>query len=426
MAIGWDELGDLCQYPSREEIRHKMQEMNDSSKSYVNISYATWQFANEMKIGDVVFVKKGKSKIVGKGIVTSDYEYEDEQSDHYKNTRQVDWTVKGEWNCPHTMPIKTLTDITQDTEYVETLKNLIEEEGTEEEEVLVKKCDPYLREDFLEEVYMSEDNYDEIVEVLKEKKNIIFQGAPGVGKTFTAKRLAYSMIEVKDTERVIMVQFHQSYSYEDLVMGFRPKESGFELKKGTFYNFCKNAQKDEDNAYFFIIDEINRGNISRIFGELFMLIEKDKRGPGVQLQLLYNNEKFFIPKNVFIIGMMNTADRSLAMIDYALRRRFAFVDLKPGFETDQFKKYQNELNNHIFNDLIDRVKELNAAITDDTSLGEGFCIGHSYFCNLRREKIDSQLKRIVKCELIPLLKEYWFDSPDNVKDWRQKLIGVFE
>ena len=165
---------------------------------------------------------------------------------------------------------------------------------------------------------------------------------------------------VKDIERVMMVQFHQSYSYEDFIMGFRPSTTGFELKKGAFYNFCKKAEIDSDNDYFFIIDEINRGNLSKIFGELFMLIENDKR--GISLQLLYSDEKFAVPKNVYIIGMMNTADRSLAMLDYALRRRFAFFEIKPGFETDGFREYRMAIDNTKFNKLIDCVEKLNKLI----------------------------------------------------------------
>ena len=149
-----------------------------------------------------------------------------------------------------------------------------------------------------------------------------------------AKRLAYSIMGVKDVDRVMMVQFHQSYSYEDFIMGFRPSADGFDIKTGAFYNFCKKAERDGDNRYFFTIDEINRGNLSKIFGELFMLIENDKRGSKNKLQLLYRDEMFYVPENVYIIGMMNTADLSLAMMDYALRRRFAFFDLKPGFTTE--------------------------------------------------------------------------------------------
>ena len=223
----------------------------------------------------------------------------------------------------------------------------------------------------------------------------------------------------------MMVQFHQSYSYEDFIMGFRPSNTGFELKKGVFYKFCKQAEIDSDNDYFFIIDEINRGNLSKIFGELFMLIENDKR--NIPLQLLYSNEKFAIPANVHIIGMMNTADRSLAMLDYALRRRFAFFEIKPGFETGGFEKYRSDLNNEKFDKLITCVKDLNRVITVDESLGEGFCIGHSYFSNLEADMIDYQcLYGIVEYELIPLLKEYWFDDSVKVKEWSSKLRSAIK
>jgi 5-methylcytosine-specific restriction protein B len=218
----------------------------------------------------------------------------------------------------------------------------------------------------------------------------------------------------------MMVQFHQSYSYEDFIMGYRPSESGFELRQGAFYNFCKTAEIDSDNDYFFVIDEINRGNLSKIFGELFMLIESDKRGEKHKLQLLYSREKFFVPENVYIIGLMNTADRSLALLDYALRRRFAFYDMKPGFDSDGFREYRARMNNDRFDNLIQCVKQLNAAIADDDSLGEGFCIGHSYFCKLE-DVGDHGLSSIVEYELIPLLKEYWFDEPAKVRSWADNL-----
>jgi 5-methylcytosine-specific restriction protein B len=292
-----------------------------------------------------------------------------------------------------------------------------DEEDAEDEE---KVFPVYSEENFLSEVYMDGDSYDTLVELIHIKKNVILQGAPGVGKTFTAKRLAYSMMGVKNQERVMMVQFHQSYSYEDFIEGYRPSSTneGFEIKKGAFYNFCKKAADDSENEYFFIIDEINRGNLSKIFGELFMLIENDKRGN--ELQLLYSDEKFYVPSNVYIIGMMNTADRSLAMLDYALRRRFAFFDMKPGFSSDGFREYRMAFHNRKFDSLIDCVEKLNAAITADDSLGEGFCIGHSYFCNLTIIT-DKVLSNIVEYEIVPLLKEYWYDEPIKVKDWTEKL-----
>ena len=227
----------------------------------------------------------------------------------------------------------------------------------------------------------------------------------------------------KDASRVKMVQFHQSYSYEDFMMGFRPNETGFKLHKGAFYEFCKTAEEDSENDYFFIIDEINRGNLSKIFGELFMLIESDKR--GIALQLLYSDEQFSIPDNLYIIGMMNTADRSLALLDYALRRRFAFFDMKPSFDSVGFKDYQKSLNSSVFDNLILTIKELNREIVDDDSLGEGFSIGHSYFCNME-ETFDETLDRIVEYEIIPLLKEYWFDEKDKVRRWSDRLRSAIQ
>ena len=422
MAIGWDSIGDLHAYRSKDEMKQRMKETIDPDKSYKMAAHATWQFANELKPGDIVYAKKGMYAVVGRGIVESDYEFDPDRK-HYKNTRKVKWTHKGEWQHPGQAAMKTLTDITSYTDYVEKLEALFESDVIDDVEEKEVSYPAYDADKFLEEVYMDAESYDTLVALVLNKKNVILQGAPGVGKTFAAKRLAYSIMGVKDPNRVMMVQFHQSYSYEDFIMGFRPSEKGFELKYGAFYNFCKEAEIDSENEYFFIIDEINRGNLSKIFGELFMLIESDKR--GVELQLLYSDEKFSVPSNVYIIGMMNTADRSLAMLDYALRRRFAFYEMKPGFDSEGFREYRMNLANEKFDRLISCVENLNIVIAADESLGEGFCIGHSYFCNLK-EATDQALYGIVEFELIPLLKEYWFDESTKVKDWTNNLRSAIK
>lgn len=422
MAMGWGALGSLQDFKSQDTMKVKMKELFDDKLSYKNTSHALWQFVNEMKVDDIVFVKSGKHQLVGRGIVTSDYKFDIERPNEYKNIRQVNWTHKGEWSYPGQATKYMLTDITAYGDYVKELAALFAGESIEEVE---KSYPTYTREDFLSEVYIPEDEYDKLVGILSLKKNIILQGAPGVGKTFIAKRLAFSMMGIKDIERVMMVQFHQSYSYEDFIMGFRPSSVGFELKRGAFYNFCKKAEIDSENDYFFVIDEINRGNLSKIFGELFMLIENDKR--GLSLQLLYSDEVFSVPKNIYIIGMMNTADRSLAMLDYALRRRFAFFEIKPGFTTEGFREYRMDLGNERFDKLITCVEDLNNVIANDESLGEGFCIGHSYFCNLMPETIDDQvLSGIIEYELIPLLKEYWFDESEKVRDWSIRLRSAIK
>lgn len=421
MAIGWNEIGDLSLFKNKSEIKEAMKKIYGPNLSYQNATHATWQFANEMKVGDIVFVKKGRSQLIGRGIVTSDYFY-DSEVEEFNHIRTVNWTHHGEWPYPGIAAMKTLTNVTSNSDVVEKLKSIFMDDTSEDVE---KSFSSYTKENFLNDVFMSEEEYERLKSVLIFKKNIILQGAPGVGKTYISKNLAYSLIGEKNVERVKMVQFHQSYSYEDFIMGFRPSKSGFELREGTFYNFCQKAELDASNDYFFIIDEINRGNLSKIFGELFMLLENDKR--GASLQLVYSDEKFSIPDNLYIIGMMNTADRSLAMLDYALRRRFAFFDLKPGFETDGFKNYQLTINNSKLTNLITCVKNLNYAIVSDETLGEGFCIGHSYFCNLKPESVSNQvISNIVEYELIPLLKEYWFDEPTLVREWSERLRSAIK
>ena len=279
---------------------------------------------------------------------------------------------------------------------------------------------PYTEQDFLNEVFMSKEDYTNLRNQLLFKKNIILQGAPGVGKTFSAKRLAYSIMGKKDDTRICMVQFHQNYSYEDFVEGYKPEDSGFKLRKGIFYDCCTKAKNNSNEEYFLIIDEINRGNLSKIFGELLMLIEKDYREE--KMTLAYSAQEFYVPKNLHIIGMMNTADRSLAMIDYALRRRFSFFELKPGFESDGFKKQKQLFDNEKYNKLVSTIIELNKAIVKDDSLGAGFEIGHSYLCLSDKEKLTNEwLNSVVLYDILPTLQEYWFDNKEAVKRWTEEL-----
>ena len=225
----------------------------------------------------------------------------------------------------------------------------------------------------------------------------------------------------KAEDRIGMVQFHQTYAYEDFIQGYRPSGTGFSLKDGIFYQFCDKASQDLAHDYVLIIDEINRGNLSKVFGELMMLIEADKRGDEWAIPLAYGDspeDKFSVPENVYIVGLMNTADRSLAVVDYALRRRFGFVDIRPGFGTEQFYEFMIEHNAEaaFVDELIRRMVSLNQKISNDqANLGPGFCIGHSFFSAfLDGEQLDEKwCNLIVDSELAPLIQEYWFDSPDT-------------
>lgn len=284
-----------------------------------------------------------------------------------------------------------------------------------------KEYPEYTKKSFLEEVFIKEEQYDAIVELLERKKNIILQGAPGVGKTFVAKRLAYSILGFEDESKVEFIQFHQSYAYEDFVLGYKPTETGFTIEEGPFYKFCKKAEAN-GGKHFFIIDEINRGNLSRIFGELLVLTEATKRNESATL--LYTKESFKVPDNVYIIGMMNTADRSLAMIDYALRRRFCFFPMEPAFGLESFNSYIDKIAAPKAKVLVAKIIELNNEIERDDNLGKGFKIGHSYLC--AKDLSDESLKAIVQYEIIPLLEEYWYDEPSKLSKWSQELLSALK
>lgn len=430
IAIGWDDLGDLRKYPDQQAIADKLlSKRGPDGARPINDSLACFEFAKIMAPGDYVIAKISRNKLLGVGCVESDYIYDPTRTE-YHNIRRVKWLEAFNLPLPDdvNVPIKTLTDTTDYTKFVTFIQNNFLEKAIVEND----KIPVYTLDQAMAGLFLPRTQFVAILASFRRKKNVILQGPPGVGKTFVADRLAFALMGKKDKSCVSMVQFHQSYSYEDFIQGYRPSTNGFVRRDGIFYDFCNRARIHSTRPFVFIIDEINRGNLSKIFGELMMLIEHDKRGPEHTIPLTYSEssgERFSVPENVHILGLMNTADRSLAVVDYALRRRFVFFDLEPQFGCDAFRATLQDRGapTALVERIIERITVLNQAISkDDKNLGRGFEVGHSYFCppTDASETIDwdEWYRNVVEFEIAPLLREYWFDDLARARKHVERLF----
>ena len=281
--------------------------------------------------------------------------------------------------------------------------------------------------------FLPQPTLESMLQRLQTKQNIILQGPPGTGKTWLARKLAYALVGRKDDSNVRPVQFHPNLSYEDFVRGWRPQGNGqLSLVNGPFLQLVEQARSDRDSDYVMVIEEINRGNPASIFGEMLTLLEADKRNPAEALALAYPSEpgeRVHIPDNVYVIGTMNTADRSIAMVDLALRRRFAFFDLEPMLN-DTWRAWVNEqcgIDDEFLVGVAQRINSLNEEIAADRNLGRQFRIGHSFVTpapGTSVEDPDKWFEQVVETDIVPLLHEYWFDDPEKVADARSRLLSI--
>lgn len=289
---------------------------------------------------------------------------------------------------------------------------------------------PYSIKDIIDDgCFVDKSKLESILKRLQQKKNLILQGPPGTGKTYLAKKLAYALIGMKSHGKIKVFQFHPNISYEDFIRGWRPGDDGLELVDGPFLKTINNAKSNPNDTFVMVIEEINRGNPANIFGEMLTLLEADKRKQKESITLSYaidDAEQVYIPSNLYIIGTMNVADRSIAMVDMALRRRFSFVNLEPVFN-DTWSKWVNEncgINIRMLNKIKDRLKSLNKTITSDRILGPNYMIGHSYVTP--HEKITDTktwFEQVVEYEIGPLLSEYWFEDSNKVLEEKNKLLA---
>ena len=412
IAISFDKnVGDLRRYTTREKLADSLGLENPYNSNRV------WNLESfrDAAIGDIVVANRGQWEVVGIGVIEGPYEYRADRNEYW-HVRKTRWIVSTELKFDQSM--FRLDTFAPTLKWKEVKERLLEkhpeldgvlekiENGRSKPDRPGPKQDVYTREQALSASGLDEGTFEEYWAVLQDKHQVVFQGPPGTGKSYLAE-IYGRLLVAGDMQRLEVVQFHPSYSYEDFVEGYRPTAGGgLEVREGIFKRICSKA-RDSGEPTVLIIDEINRGDLSKIFGEMLYLLEyRDK-----QIKLTYNSElSFEIPRNLYLIGTMNTADRSLALIDYALRRRFSFISLEPQYELVERLVTSAQID-------IDRVirnfKQLNGEVAANATLGPEFQVGHSYLLR-HRELTAANLAQVWRFDIEPLLREYYYDAPEQL------------
>ena len=461
-AYSGEQVGDLATM-NREQIHARVKALS-GVRNPKNDSRACWEFAHEIREGEFVVARAGNSRLLAFGRVVGPYTFDRSAAD-YAHARRVEWLDIRDRVMPDRvlLPTKTLTEMSQYPDIVDLMlgrRTPIAERCMEQQGHDAASIDAFFKQPAFEiaalagtldaapppsvataaedaptlesidsESFASLGELQSIMAALATKRAVVLQGSPGTGKTFLAQKIAHHFAGSMD--RVHRVQFHPAYSYEDFVRGIRPTATGFAVENGPLVRISDEAKRAPRDQFVLFIDEINRGNVAKILGEALSLIEVDKRDPKhrVKLGLAHDgSHDFWIPPNVAVLATMNTADRSIALVGYALRRRFAFIRLAPAYDRAEFSDWlleqfapgadegasANDRSRVVARSIIDGMRSINELIVSDKSFGDGFAIGHSFFCTFdprHGEAPERWATRVFEQEIRPLIDEYCVEHP---------------